>query len=472
MKTYTLKDAPNGVGIRGQRPSIISTNVDQSVVSRLINQNPKLLNEPAVMIFNADMSTLWPEEIPEGAYLDYRTDGIVFVAGDGEEFPSEVTVAFVLHDIETSVQIGYSVFDEEQGEDIFTSLIEVTTEATGLTATEHNFSGTSHNIGNLITGRNYSSGDEISIRGKRYWNNDGTFKFAAFAPGMALTAIDRTANTDTISFELALATGVDSITVKRRQGSSSGNPYQISVKKTGQSRTEDSNMNGLSNKNLVDFMLVATPVSQDVQALGTPDAFHATVYNGVTLNLGFSAPLPCNDQYDNSTADTYDTPNMIVNLNDNLFGSSYLSNVSALLPNLYYDSLETYYRFAKGTSYNVAVQTLAAGNNSVSSHESTHNTDNEVFAMYTNNTGSDVEVTITPTALTAGKIKYKVGTLIPDSNTEDLTPVIPGFTYQAFIDSEGTAEARTVKVPTGMTLIVDPIATGDSATTATVTVGN
>ena len=472
MKTYTLKDAPNGVGIRGQRPSIISTNVDQSVVSRLINQNPKLLNEPAVIIFTADMSTLWPEEIPEGAAFNYVTDGIVFVAGDGEEFPSEVTVAFVLHDIETSIQIGYSVFDEEQGDDVFTSLIEVTTEATGLTATEHNFSGTSHNIGNLITGQNYTSGNEISTRGQRYWINDGTFKFNAFAPGLALTAIDRTANTDTISFELALATGVDSITVKKRQGSSSGNPYQICVQKTGQARTQDSNMNGLSNKNLVDFMLVATPVSQDVQALGTPDAFHATVYNGVTLNLGFSAPLPYNDQYDDSTADTYDTPNMIVNLNDNLFGSSYLSNVTALLPDLYYDSLETYYRFAKGTSYNVAVQTLAAGNNSVSSHESTHNTDNEVFAMYTNNTGSDVEVTITPTALTAGKIKYKVGTLIPDSSTEDLTPVIPGFTYQAFIDSEGTVAARTVTVPTGMTLIVDPIATGDSATTATVTVGN
>ena len=99
---------------------------------------------------------------------------------------------------------------------------------------------------------------------------------------------------------------------------------------------------------------------------------------------------------------------------------------------------------------------MAAGSNTVSSADETTHTDGQKFAMYTNNTGSDVTVTITPTQLTAGKIMYKVGTLIPDSNTEDLTPVIPGFTYQSYIDTSDTSDPVTVTVPDGMTLIVDP----------------
>ena len=463
MKTITLKDAPNGVGIRGQRPSAISTNVSQSAVMALVSSYPKLLNEPAAMIFTVDLSDQWPEDMPEGAYCDYRTNGIVFASATGMsgELWTGLAVAFILHDIQTSIQIGYNVFDEEQGEDIFTPLIEVTTEAAGLTKTEGNFGDVPYDLGTLIQGSNYSSGQELSQRGYRRWFNDGTFKFAAFAPGMALTAIDRTAGTDTISVELGKASGVDSITVKRRQGGS-GIHYQISVKKTGQSRTEDSNMNGLTDSAIADIMLVATPVDVQVQALGDPDAFHLSVFNGVTMNLPFRAPRPVNEQYKDSAAQDYDTPDMLVKLDDSLNGAKRLSDVTALFPTLYYDSLETYYRFAKGTGYDVTVQTLAAGSNTVSSADETTQTNGQKFAMYTNSTGSDVTVTITPTQLTAGKIMYKVGTLIPDTNTEDLTPVIPGFTYQSYIDTEDTSDPVTVTVPDGMTLIVDPQVGWDS----------
>jgi hypothetical protein len=481
MKTYTLKDAPNGVGIRGQRPSIISTNVSQPAVMALVSSNPKLLNEPAAMIFTVDLSDQWPEDMPEGAYAQYRTNGIVFASATGMSgnLWTGLAVAFILHEIQTSIQIGYEYFDEDQGDGVFVPLIDVTTEATGLTKTEGNFDGTAYDLGNLIHGSNYSSGRELSLRGIRRWFTDGTFKFAAFAPGMALTAIDRTEGTDTISVEFGKATGVDSITVKRRQGGgSSANPYQISVKKTGQSRTEDSNMNGLTDLAVADIMLVATPVNVQVQALGDPDALHLSVFNGVTMNLPFRVPRPANEEYKDSTAQDYDTPHMLVELDASLYGAIYLSDATALFPTLYYDSLETYYRFAKGTDYNVAVQTLAAGSNTVSSADETTQINGHKFAMYINSTGSDVTVTITPTQLTAGKIMYKVGTLIPDSNTEDLTPVIPGFTYQSYIDTKGTSDPVTVTVPDGMTLIVDPQIGWDgqamqmSTTIATVTVGN
>lgn len=458
MKTITLKDAPNGVGIKGQRPSAISTNVDQSAVSDLINANPKLLNEPAAMIFTVDLSDLWPEDMPEGAYCNQRTEGIVFGAEIYSEnsLPDKFVAAFILHEIQTSIQIGYGYYDETSEEDVFVPLIEVTTEAAGLTKTEGNFGDVPYDLGNLIQGLSYSSGQELSPRGSRRWLNDGTFKFAPFAPGMALTAIDRTAGTDTISVEFGKATGVDSITVKRRQGGGSGIPYQISVKKTGQLRTEDSNMNGLTDLAVADIMLVATPEDIQTQALGDPDAFHLSVFNGVTMNLPFRVPRPANEQYKDSAAQDYDRPIMLVKLDDSLVGASRLSGVSALLPSLYYDSLETYYRFAKGTRYDVTVQTLAAGSNTVSSADETTQTNGQKFAMYTNSTGSDVTVTITPTQLTAGKIMYKVGMLIPDSNTEDLTPVIPGFTYQSYIDTSDTTDPVTVTVPDGMTLIVDP----------------
>lgn len=458
MKTITLKDAPNGVGIRGQRPSAISTNVSQPAVMALISSYPKLLNEPAAMIFTVDLSDQWPEDMPEGAYAQYRTDGIVFAAATGMtgNLWTGLAVAFILHDIQTSIQIGYEYYDEEQEEGIFTPLIEVTTQAAGLTKTEGNFGDVPYDLGNLIQGQSYSSGQELSRRGSRRWLTDGTFTFASFAPGMALTAIDRTEGTDTISVELGKASGVDSITVKRRQGGGPGIPYQISVKKTGQSRTEDSNMNGLIDSEVVDIMLVATPVDIQTQALGDPDAFHLSVYNGVTMNLPFRAPRPVNEQYKDSAAQDYDTPDMLVKLDDSLVGANRLSGVSALLPSLYYDSLETYYRFAKGTRWDVPVPTLEAGSNRVSSADEITQTNGQKFAMYTNNTGSDVTVRIKATQLTAGKIMYKVGTLIPDSNTEDLTPVIPGFKYQSYFDPSEESDVATVTVPNGMTLIVDP----------------
>lgn len=457
MKTITLKDAPNGVGIRGQRPSIISTNVSQPAVMALVSSYPKLLNEPAAMIFTVDLSDQWPATIPQGAYCDYRTNGIVFTAATGMSgnLWTGLAVAFILHEIETSIQIGYSYYDEVQKEGIFTPLVEVTTESGGLSKTEHNFSDTAYDLGSLIPGQSYSSGQELSPRGYRRWLTDGTYKFAAFAPGMALTAINRTEGTDTISVAFRKASNVDSITVKRRQGGG-GNPYLISVKKTGQSRTEDSIMDCLTGTAIADIMLVATPVDVQTQALGDPDAFHQSVYNGVTMNLPFLAPRPMNEQYKDSAAQDYDTPDALVSIDDSLMGANYLSNVSAVLPRLYYDSLETYYRFAKGTRTDVTVQTLAAGSNTVSSADETTKTNGHKFAMYTNSTGSDVTVTITPTQLTAGRIMYKVGTLIPDSNTEDLTPVIPGFKYQSYIDTEDTSDPVTVTVPNGMTLIVDP----------------
>lgn len=461
MKTITLKDAPNGVGIRGQRPSIISTNVDQSAVSDLINANPKLLNEPAAMIFTVDLSDIWPENMPEGAYCNQRTEGIVFGAEIYSEnsLPDKFVAAFILHEIQTSIQIGYGYYDETSEEEVFVPLIEVTTEAAGLTKTSANFDGTAYDLGNIIQGQSYSSGQELSPRGSRRWLTDGTFKFASFAPGMALVAIDRAEGTDTISVAFSKASNVDSITVKRRQGGSSNpNPYQISVKKTGQSRTEDSNMNGLTDSCVADIMLVATPVDERIQALGDPDAFHLSVFNGVTMNLPFHAPRPMNEGYKDSTAQSYDTPSgSVTGINDDSFTGGYLlPNVSAGLPALYYDSLETYYRFAKGTRYDVTVQTLAAGSNTVSSADETTQTNGQKFAMYTNSTGSDVTVRIKATQLTAGKIMYKVGMLIPDTNTEDLTPVIPGFTYQSYFDPSEESDVATVTVPDGMTLIVDP----------------
>lgn len=457
MKTITLKDAPNGVGIRGQRPSIISTNVSQPAVMALVSSYPKLLNEPAAMIFTVDLSDIWPEDMPEGAYCGFRTDGIVFAAATGMsgDLWTGLAVAFILHDIQTSIQIGYTIYDETAKEDIFTPLIKVTTQAAGLTKTSGNFSGTAYDLGNLIPGQSYSSGQELSPRGYRRWLTDGTFKFAPFAPGMALTAINRTEGTDTISVAFRKASNVDSITVKRRQGGG-GNPYMISVKKTGQSRTEDSIMDCLTGTAIADIMLVATPVDVQTQALGDPDAFHQSVYNGVTMNLPFLAPRPMNEQYKDSAAQDYDTLDMRVSIDTSLYRAYLLSNVSALLPELYYDSLETYYRFAKGTHYDVAVQTLAAGSNTVSSTDATTQTNGQTFAMYTNHTGSDVTVRIKATQLTAGKIMYKVGTLIPDSNTEDLTPVIPGFKYQSYLDPSEESDVATVTVPDGMTLIVDP----------------
>lgn len=190
MKTYTFSDAPNGAGIKGQRPTWISTNVDQDVVSLIANSKPSIFNCPSMMLVKIDISDL---PLDNSNHFYAEGDGIVAAAPN-------VSNGYAALAIDLSeggafdITVGYEYWDEEASEPVVIPVYEIKSGDGGLTKTQANFDGTKYDLASLITPANYS-GTELSLpRWYRITDSQDSSKeyvFSCQAPGLKINSMTK-----------------------------------------------------------------------------------------------------------------------------------------------------------------------------------------------------------------------------------------------------------------------------------------
>lgn len=458
MKTVTLKNAPNGVGIRGQRPTYLSTNMPQDVAAEIV-ANPQLLCEPGMAFFKLDLSEAIPEDAPEGAYIDYALEeglGQILIHFNNDTGAAEFAIIAVNVKLPNNyfyAKFYYAYWDEESSEEVRTQIYQVQADSSGaLIGTTNNYSGDKINLEQLINAAAYTSGNNVSPNGVIRWFNVGGFKVAAFAPGFAITAIENEHGTDSWSFEVGKATGVNYIMVKTI-GVSSPMIVYSETDARGNTRTHSAALsNGLSDVSPFEFMVVATPADQSKIADGDPDAFHRTWYNGLTENSCFLVPKPAHN-YDTECEQNAYPSTQSGALSSEFNNRPYTGMLLTCSEPIYFDSLLQYLKMMKDVKpyESQYVKALAAGSNTVGCSE------DKEFGYWVNNTGSDATVTVTSNVAAGGyseNVLVKVCELERKyiEGFESANTNLPLFTKQYKLDA---GETKQVTVPNGSTLFID-----------------